>query len=170
MSKTQIANRSIFGGRRKRLQFFLVLIVAVTLPAQGAYSFSTENEPYPTIRMPSFGDAPTSSGYFVDDYLDIRVELSDGRTIHPSPDRLASDVRFSSARKILDLAFRPTGDGIPNPNASNPAVVSWLRSHASDLASTSVDKVTFCWRKRSVDIANGEESFIGECELESIQL
>lgn len=155
---------------RKTRQLIFVLILGVLLMLQGLYSFATRPEPYPTIRMPSFGDSPTPSGKFANDGIEISVVLVDGAVLHPSPDELAADVRYSSARETLDHAFRPKGSGERNPRADDPEVVSWLASRVTELSPTPAQEVRFCWRKRVVDISDAAVERIGPCETEVVDI
>lgn len=149
---------------RQRRQLITVLIVGVLLLAQGFYAFAVEPEPYPAIRMPGFGAAPSQDGKFTRDGLEILVRYSDGATRKPTPEALVPDVRFSSARATLDKAFRPLANGSANPNADEQQVISWLRQNATSLSGSQPSEVVFCWRKQIVRISDAAVSYPGNCE------
>lgn len=155
---------------RKRRELIIVVVVAVALILQGLYSFSTRPEPYPTVRMPGFGDAPKSSGKFANNGVEISVVLANGAVLHPSPDELAGDVRYSSARPTLDYVFRPKANGERNPKADDPEVIAWLSSRVAELSPVPAREVLFCWRKRVVDISDASAELVGPCESENVAL
>lgn len=147
---------------RKRITILGALIALLMI--QGLYAFATEPEPYPAIRLPGFGAAPTPDGKFANEGLEITIRYADGTALRPSPDSLASDVRFSSARTTLDRAFRPLQNGTRNPNADKPEVISWLKRQASALNPSSPKEAEFCWRTRVVEIRDGSFEYVGDCK------
>lgn len=155
---------------RKRKQFAVVAVLITALLLQGLWAFATEPEPYPAVRLPGFGDAPTADGQFADSGLEIEVRYANGLTLRPTPDILASDIRFSSARPTLDEAFRPGPDGAPNPNSSNERVIAWIKKRASLLTSSPPSEVTFCWRTRVINISDATYTYRGECELTKVRM
>ncbi|WP_157180099.1 MULTISPECIES: hypothetical protein [unclassified Rhodococcus (in: high G+C Gram-positive bacteria)] len=156
--------------RRKRRQAIAVVAFGAFLLGQGLYSFVTRPEPYPTIRMPGFGDAPTRDGQFAGSGLEITVRFEDGRELHPGPADLASDARYSSARASLDYAFRPSRSGEPNPRSTDPEVVDWLITRTTDLGGRPAHEVEFCWRKAIIDIGDASVTTPDECEIAMVTL
>lgn len=166
MSDTEIANEP----RRKRRQVIAVAALGIALLGQGLYSFATRPEPYPTVRMPGFGDAPTPSGMFANSGLEVTVRLKDGTELHPNPVDLAGDLRYSAARASLDYAFKPGADGERNPRSTDPEVLDWLSTRTMDLGGQPASEVEFCWRKAVIDITDGTVTRPGECEVATVKL
>lgn len=151
----------------------LVAVVALSavLALQGLWSFATNPEPYPTIRLPGFGSVPNANGDFASTWLDITVTYSDGSTAQPNPVDVADNVRYSSARNTLDYAFRPAKDGRANPRAADPVVVEWLRTRPAISESGQIpEAVTFCWRRATVHISDAEVIKEEPCELAVVKL
>lgn len=156
---------------RNNRRLIAVAAFGAVLLAQGIYSFGVSPEPYPTIRMPSFGAVPSADGEFVSTGLEITVHYTDGTTVNPNPVDLARDIRYSSARNSLDYAFRPNKAGEENKRASDPELVDWLRDRSVQIGNGSTpDSIEFCWRKTIVNITDGSAVSPGECDTTRVDL
>ncbi|MFI5435297.1 hypothetical protein ACHMZP_26030 [Rhodococcus baikonurensis] len=157
--------------KRSNRRLIAITALAVVLLVQGAYSFGVRPEPYPTIRMPSFGGVPNADGKFSGSGLDITLHYADGSTMSPNPVDLAGDIRYSSARASLDYAFRPSGAGERNTRTADPELVEWLRNRSVEIGSGAIpDSVEFCWRKTIVDITDGTVASTDTCETTRVDL
>lgn len=118
------------------------------LLAQGVYSFAVEPEPYPTVRMPSFGAAPTRTGLFPTRIVNIKVSYADGSTSNPRVSELMDGVRFSAARPSLNYAFKP-GKQIDTETRS------WLERRAQALGGgPKPSSVEICWQDAAVNVSD----------------
>ena len=150
------ADMSETEAKRSNRRLIAIAALTVVLLAQGAYSFGDRPEPYPTIRMPSFGGVPNADGRVSGSGLDITLHYTDGTTMSPNPVDLAGDIRYSSARASLDYAFRSSGAGERNARTADPELVEWLRNRSVEAGSGAIpDSIEFCWRKTIIDITDG---------------
>ena len=118
MSAAKLSKRSII-----TFSFIVALVV------QAGLSFIPDQEPYPAIRMPSFGSAPNKAGMFPTVIATADITYSDGTTLSPHVTELFQDFRFSSARYSFDYMFKPGGGGNPDEET-----ISWLRRENSEVA------------------------------------
>lgn len=165
-----MSSRSATSRRSRLTKSSITLIVLISvLAAQGLISFVVRPEPYPAIRMPSFGDAPTADGKFANTALDIVVLERDGQETNLSAQQAVGDARFSSARPILDKAFKPLEDGASNPNSKDPIVLGWFKDNLEHIG-LSPKSVSLCWRTREVDIVDAEYRYTGKPECTEVDL
>jgi hypothetical protein len=144
----------------------LTVAFGVALVVQAAVSFVVEPEPYPAIKMPSFGDAPKSSGIFPTSIASATITYTDGSTLTPHISELLDDFRFSSAQYSFDYVFKP-GSG----RAADPEVTEWLAARARELAPGRVpDRVDMCWQKAALNIRSAEYESLTPCESVRIKL
>lgn len=156
---------------RARKRLAIVVAFGLFLVLQGVYSFATTPEPYPSVRMPSFGASPNSEGLFPTPSLDITVHYADGFTAQPGPGELSGDIRYSSIRTSLDYAFRPSKSGTPSSRSDDAELRNWLRDNASAIHPESEPvRVDFCWRASAIDISDGTLVKPDQCELASVEL
>lgn len=135
-----------------------VVLFGSLLLGQGVYSFAVEPEPYPAVRMPSFGAAPTRDGLFPSRMVSITVTYVDGSVANPRVSELMNGVRFSAARPTLDFAFAP-GKTIDQPSRS------WLQDRARDIGPGSdPESVEICWQNAAVDVRNAHIVNAKPCE------
>lgn len=135
-----------------------VILFGGLLFVQGVYSFAVEPEPYPAIRMPSFGAAPTKDGLFPSRMVSIKVTYVDGSTGNPRVSELMNGVRFSAARPTLNFALAP-GKSIDEPTRS------WLRDRAKEVGpGADPANVEICWQDAAVDIRNAHVVNAQPCE------
>ncbi|MCD2104985.1 hypothetical protein O4214_20410 [Rhodococcus erythropolis] len=157
--------------KRSNRRLIAIAALAVVLLAKGAYSFGVRPEPYPTIRMPSFGGVPNSDGRVSGSGLDITLHYTDGTKMSPNPVDLAGDIRYSSARASLDYAFRPSRAGDRNARTADPELVEWLRNRSVEVGSGAIpDSIEFCWRKTIIDITDGTVASTDPCETTRVDL
>ncbi|WP_382307699.1 hypothetical protein [Herbiconiux sp. UC225_62] len=114
--------------RRSRLRLLVVVLFAIFLAAQGALSFVTKPEPYPSIRMPGFGTSPSSDGLFSTSQTLITIRYDDGTATTPAIEELMHGVRFSVAGPAFNHVFPAAGSG-----QISDAVRVWLREKAFEL-------------------------------------
>lgn len=145
------------------------LIAALFLAAlvvQAGVSFVLEPEPYPAVKMPSFGDAPNASGIFPTTVASLIVSYKDGTSLTPHVTELFSDFRFSSARYSLDYLFKP-GSGRP----VDAEVLQWLDASARKLAPGKLpERIDMCWQKTDLDVRDGTYKSMSPCESVRITL
>lgn len=145
----------------------LVLVAFVgALVVQAGASFIIEPEPYPAVRMPSFGSAPNKAGIFPTVAATAKITFTDGTTLEPHVSELMNDFRFSAARYSFDYMFKPTSSVEPDQE-----VLDWLAGEARELGGgREPDRIDMCWRKNDLDIRTGTYSRVGECESTVIKL
>lgn len=136
-----------------------VILFGVLLIAQGVYSFAVEPEPYPAIRMPSFGAAPTRDGLFPSRVVSITVTYVDGSTENPRVYEIMNGVRFSAARPALNFAFAPG-------KAIDDATRTWLRDRAREVGrGADPARVEICWQDAAVEVRNAHIVNAKPCEM-----
>ncbi len=155
MSATQLSWRAL-----TTMAFIGALVI------QAGISFIVEPEPYPAVRMPSFGSAPNKSNMFPTDVASVKITYSDGTTLEPHVSELLSSFRFSSARYSFDYVFKPGSPGTPDQE-----VITWLAGQARELAGGKNPKqIEMCWYKTELDIRSATYKNIGECDAVVIKL
>lgn len=148
---------------RRRLLFLAAFGVFVAV--QGFYSFELSPEPYPSIRMPSFGVAPDTEGHFRSRVLTISIRYEDGSVVFPMASELMQDFRFSAARPSLDYMF------LGEEARVDDQVLRWLRKQGTRLGNGSEPTViTFSVRATSVDIRTAKYLPGGEIQERQIRL
>lgn len=136
------------------------------LVVQAGVSFALEQEPYPGIRMPSFGSAPNRAGMFPTVVATTKITYADGSMLEPHVTELMNDFRFSSARYSFDYMFKPGSTVEPGPE-----VLTWLSAEARELGGGKEPKrIDMCWTKTDLDIRTASYENAGECELTVINL
>lgn len=149
-------------GLSRRVLILLGLIFM--LAVQGAYSFVTTPEPYPTIRMPSFGSATSADGSFVADQVKIHVAFADGSDVAVKPAELMDAFSYSSSGPALLHVFGPDAPQV------SPEVTSWLKYQVADLnPSSSPASVTFCFQDADVDVDTGDLINVGPCQTRKVE-
>lgn len=128
------------------------------LLAQGVYSFAVEPEPYPTVRMPSFGAAPTRAGLFPSRMVSITVAYTDGTTASPKVSQLMDGIRFSAARPSLNYAFKPG-------KQLDAETRTWLEARAESVGDgRKPSSVEICWQDAAVDVRDASVVNAKPCE------
>lgn len=162
MSATQSTETKT--GRPWRL--VLVALFLVFLAIQGAISFKVRPEPYPIIRMPSFGLAASSDGTYPVTFVTGSVDFADGTSAEIDPYAIMSTLRFSTARPSLDYVFGPSAEGEISPN-----VRDWLRDRvASVTGRDDASDLRLCWEKVSVHVQDAGISDRQPCQLTEVVL
>ncbi|WP_309074495.1 hypothetical protein [Paenarthrobacter sp.] len=155
MSAAKLSKRSII-----TLSFIVALVV------QAGLSFIPDQEPYPAIRMPSFGSAPNKAGMFPTVIATADITYSDGTMLSPHVTELFQDFRFSSARYSFDYMFKPGGGGNPDEET-----ISWLSNEARELGGgRTPEQISLCWKKADLDIRSATYENISPCETRVIEL
>jgi hypothetical protein len=156
--------RAVPRGRRSRRNAVIVVGFAALLVVQGALSFLITPEPYPAIRMPSFGQALARDGIMP--VTVTRVVISSGdqeRTVAASD--LMEPLRYSAAGPTLDYAFR--GD----PDRLSDDAKDWLRGRARAVSGLAdPESIRLCWDQLLVNV---EDLSIGRekpCEWIEVEL
>jgi hypothetical protein len=141
----------------KRRLTALAVFGAVLL-AQGVYSFAVEPEPYPTVRMPSFGAAPTRAGLFPSRMVQVTVTYQDGSSVSPRVSEIMDGVRFSAARPTLNYVFKP---GKPVDDETR----AWLQARAKAVGPGSEPaSVEVCWQDAAVNVEDAQVVNAKPCE------
>lgn len=136
------------------------------LVVQAGVSFALEHEPYPGIRMPSFGSSPNRAGLFSTVVASTKITYADGTILKPHVTELMSDFRFSAARYSFDYMFKPGSSAKPDPE-----VLTWLYSEARELGGGKAPKrIEMCWTKTDLDIRTAAHKETDECESTVIDL
>ncbi|ELT45959.1 hypothetical protein [Arthrobacter nitrophenolicus] len=136
------------------------------LVVQAGVSFASEDEPYPGIRMPSFGSAPNQAGLFPTVAVSATITYADGTTLEPHVTELMNDFRFSSARYSFDYMFKPGSTVTPDSE-----VLAWLSNEARELGGgKKPERIDLCWRKTDLDIRTATYSNAAACESRVIDL
>lgn len=149
----------------------VVLALGLGLLVQGAYSFLVVPEPYPAIRMPSFGGAPDAQGLFPTTIVDITITYRDGTELNPGVEDLMGQFRHSAQRRSLDFVFLPENNEAGPRPVDDPEVRSWLADRATVLGGgREPESVRFCWRAGDVDVHTGGYVNMPACELTRIAL
>ncbi|MCP2047872.1 UNVERIFIED_ORG: hypothetical protein J3D58_001944 [Paenarthrobacter nicotinovorans] len=145
---------------------FITLLFVAALVVQAGLSFIPAQEPYPAIRMPSFGSAPNSEGLFPTVIATVDINYSDGTTLSPHVTELLRDFKFSSARYSFDYMFKPGGGG--NPDGET---IEWLSNQAKELGEGKTpERLTLCWKKADLNIRTATYENISPCESKVIDL
>ncbi|WP_285240045.1 hypothetical protein [Pseudarthrobacter sp. MEB009] len=133
-------------------------VFGALLLGQGVYSFAVEPEPYPTVRMPSFGAAPTRAGLFASRMAYVKVTYADGSTVNPRVSEIMDGVRFSAARPTLNYVFKP---GKPVDDDTR----LWLAARAKAVGGGSEPtSVEVCWQDAAVDVHDARVVNAKPCE------
>lgn len=128
------------------------------LLSQGVYSFAVEPEPYPAVRMPSFGASPTRAGLFPGRMAYVKVTYADGSTVNPRISEIMDGVRFSAARPTLNYVFKPG-------KAVDDQTRLWLKTRAKAVGDGSEPTaVEVCWQDAAVDVHNAQVVGAKPCE------
>lgn len=144
-----------------------VIAFATLLPAQLGVSLLAGHEPYPTIRMPGFGDAPTAEGFFPTQLTRVSIEYEDGTNLTPHVADLMKDFRYSSSVPSFNYLFKDDSRW----EAARPEVEPWLYSTVHALHPTSrPTTVSICWYRADVDVWTSEYVNSSECERRKIDL
>ena len=159
------AGRARSGSRRR---LWVLVLTGLLLAAQGAYSLSTRPEPYPTVRMPVFGNAPTEDGLWETESLGVTVGYTDGTTSSAGVRELMGGVRGNWARPTLENAFWSDGD---RPRAvDDPETRAWLTERAREVGDGREPawlEVARC--EVDVDVRTRRETVV-DCETKRIEL
>lgn len=92
---------------RRPWRLVLVASFLAFLAIQGLISFKIRPEPYPMIRMPSFGLAASADGTYPVTFVSGSVDFEDGTTADIDPYAVMSTLRFSTARPRSTTCSRP---------------------------------------------------------------
>ena len=158
----------ISAGRRRVI---ILATLALGLAVQGIYALGASREPYPAVRMPGFGSAPSSDRLFATTTIDITIGYTDGSVRHPHLVKLMGDFRFSAVTTSADHVFHPRNNqGVVRP-ADDPEVRAWLAERARDIGDgTAPIYVEFCWRNGQLNVSSAQIIKSQACEMQRVNL
>jgi hypothetical protein len=137
---------------RPQLPWHLVVVAAfaLLLVAQGYLSFAAKHEPYPTVRMPSFGPAASRDGVVRLTFARLEATGQDGSTRVIAVSALMDEFRFSAARPSYDHLFQ----GV-DPSKLSPRVLAWLRERIEFLTRDFRPvEARLCWQPSEVSVVD----------------
>lgn len=162
MTTTQSTEKKT--GRPWRL--IVVAAFLIFLAIQGVVSFKVTPEPYPMIRMPSFGLAASAQGTYPVTFISGEVDFGDGTSADIDPYAIVNTLRFSTARPSLDYVFKPPKGGDVSDHLRD-----WLRGRVESV--TGRDDATdlrLCWEDVSVHVEDASISDRQPCEWTEVVL
>jgi hypothetical protein len=137
-------------GEKAPWHVIVVSVFALLLIGQGVVSFLVKPEPYPTIRMPNFGLAPTRDGRMRVTFARLEAVGADGTTRTIDASEVMSTFRFSAARPSYDHLFRHA-----DPSTLSPPVKAWLRERIEAVNQGSrPTEVRMCWQQSDVSVVD----------------
>jgi hypothetical protein len=141
--------------------FFTLLLLT-----QGGISFLVRPEPYPTIRMPGFGYAPTRDGRVQVSFARLEAVDAGGATRTVAVSDVMRTFRFSAARPSFDYLFRDA-----DPSRLSPAGRAWLRARIETLTDGfHPTQVRMCWQKSDVSVADASTMSEQSCTWKAVAL
>jgi hypothetical protein len=144
----------------------VVSTFAVPLIGQGALSFLVEPEPYPTVRMPNFGRAPTPEGRMRVTSARMEAVGADGTTRTVDASALMSTFRFSAARPSYDHLLRNA-----EPSTLSGPAKAWLRARIETLnQGVRPIEVRMCWQQSEVSVVDGSTVHQQPCTWRTLPL
>jgi hypothetical protein len=144
----------------------LVLVFTLVLVVQGFLSFAIRPEPYPIIRMPSFGMATSTDGTYPVTFISAEVEFADGASESISPYAIMAPFRFSTARPSYDYMFGPSRAGELTDD-----VVLWLADRVVQVSGRpDAQEIRMCWKKADVNVRDASISNAESCDWTVIEL
>ncbi|MBZ4486832.1 hypothetical protein LQ938_02875 [Microbacterium sp. cx-55] len=136
------------------------------LIAQGWISFRVTPEPYPIVRMPSFGLAASPDGTYPATFVRAEASFSDGTSSEIDPYEIMAPFRFSTARPSYDYVFGPERKTeIPSD------VIDWLRGRVEELSGGKTPtELRMCWTEADVRLKDAKLENVTPCELTLVEL
>lgn len=151
-------------GRPWRL--ILVALFLIFLIVQGFVSFKVRPEPYPMIRMPSFGLAASADGTYPVTFIHGSVDFADGSSEDIDPYEIVNTLRFSTARPSLDHVF-----GSPKGGDVSPHLREWLRGRVETVTGRDdAADLRLCWEDVSVHVKDASISDRQPCKWTEVTL
>lgn len=152
-------------GPRGPWRTVLVGAFLLALILQGFVSFAVRPEPYPAIRMPSFGLAATAEGTYEVTFVSAIARFADGSTEKVTPSAIMEPFRFSTARPSWDYLFGPRSDLEPGASA-----LAWLSDRVEELTGRRAAELAMCWRTADVSIVDAAVRDEKPCEWKRFEL
>jgi hypothetical protein len=151
---------------RRPWRLTLVAAFLIFLAIQGFISFKMRPEPYPMIRMPSFGLAASADGTYPVTFVSGEVDFTDGTSAGIDPYAIMSTLRFSTARPSLDYVFKP-----PKTGDVSDHLREWLRGRVQSVTGRddAID-LRLCWEDVSVHVRDARISDGQPCEWTEVAL
>jgi hypothetical protein len=147
-------------------RLIVVVAFALLLIGQGYLSFAIRPEPYPSIRMPSFGPAAKDDGTVGVTFAHVEAIGSNGSVRQIPVVELMDDFRFSTARPSFDYIFRDS-----EPSRIPPSVKSWLRERLDKIDSgIDATAVRICWQVSRVRISDSSVASEQPCTWKTVVL
>lgn len=134
---------------RRPWRTVLVCSFAALLALQGYLSFIVHPEPYPSIRMPSFGVAAASDKTFGVTFASAEATARDGTTRPISIPQLMEEFRYSTARPSYDYLFLSA-----DPSSITPSVKNWLRDRIETTTGIEPTELRMCWQKNLISVVD----------------
>ncbi|MFF7682026.1 hypothetical protein ACFZA2_04620 [Microbacterium sp. NPDC007973] len=151
---------------RRPWRLILVASFLAFLAIQGFISFKVRPEPYPMVRMPSFGLAAGTDGTYPVTFVSGSVEFDDGTSADIDPYAIMSTLRFSTARPSLDYVFAP-----PKGENVSPHLKEWLRGRVQDVTGRDdISDLRLCWEDARVDVKDASVSDRQPCRVTEVTL
>ncbi|SIS09873.1 hypothetical protein SAMN05880568_2732 [Microbacterium sp. RURRCA19A] len=139
------------------------MLVAV-LVVQGVIDWRSTTEAFPTVSMPTFGQAPDRDGHRTIGMLAIDVVHQDGSQVRVEPEELFSEFHYSSARFAIDNVFR-------SEEPISQETRQWLGDQVRRISGGSDAKsVTFTWQSVDLDIVAVSTTPLGEPTVREVEL
>lgn len=149
----------------------ILTALALALVGQGAGAFLIRPEPYPTVKLPAFGRAATSTGLFPARTLDITIGYVDGSVRHPDVVELMGRFRFSAARTSAEHVFGPESNRGPVRPVDEADVRAWLADRARVIGHGAAPAYAeFCFRDGQLEISTARYVRRGGCETTRVPL
>jgi len=138
--------------------------LAIVLIVQGVIDWRSSTEAFPTISMPTFGQAPDQQGHRRIDTVRIEVAYDDGTTLRVEPEDLFEQFHYSSARYAMANVLR-SGDDLSDETRE------WLAAQARRVGNgRSAQSLTFTWQTVDLDIAAVSARPVREATVRKVDL
>jgi hypothetical protein len=139
-------------------------VLAVVLVVQGVIDWRSSTEAFPTISMPTFGQAPDREGHRRIDTARIDVAYDDGTTLSVEPEDLFEQFHYSSARFAMTNVIR-SGEDLSDETRQ------WLGAQAARVGEgRTAQSVTFTWQPVDLDIVEVSAQPVGEPTVRKVDL
>ncbi|WP_153004138.1 hypothetical protein [Microbacterium testaceum] len=138
--------------------------LAIVLVVQGVIDWRSSTEAFPTISMPTFGQAPDREGHRQIDTVRIEVAYDDGTTLSVEPEDLFEQFHYSSARFAMTNVIR-SGEDLSDDTRE------WLEAQARRVGDgRTAQSVTFTWQPVDMDIVAVSARPVGEPTVRKVEL
>lgn len=136
----------------------------MVLVVQGVIDWRSSTEAFPTISMPTFGQAPDREGHRRIDTVRIDVDYDDGTTLTVEPEDLFEQFHYSSARFAMTNVIRSGEDPTDDTR-------EWLEAQARRVGDgRTAQSVTFTWQPVDMDIVEVSARPVGEPTVRKVDL